>query len=179
MILAVSLTAVWDGVRRTVTCIPCASNGAPVAADPLPEVIADEPVASLLTRLIGDRTMLLTRRRIVEARRVIDVIAVATSGVWLIVEDHHRAKIIHDLHWMESAAAAVVERTVSVPDIPVVTALCDDDADPDADPLRVNGVWLLGRRHLASVIDVPGPLSPEDVLVVGMQLAAAALPEAR
>jgi hypothetical protein len=157
-------------------------------------------LAARLTKLVGDRAVLLHDRRVPRTRGNIDHIAVAASGVWIIdtknykglveqrdvgrwfktdnrlyVGGRDRTRLAEGLAWQIAAARTAL----GVADVPMHSALCFVEADWKlfAKPFRQDGVWVLWAKKLAEMIAAPGPLTKARVTAVAERLATA-LPSA-
>jgi len=139
-------------------------------------------------------------RKVPGTRRNIDLLFIASSGVWVIdakkyrgpVErrdkggwfktDHRlyinrrdRTTLVDGLGWQVDA----VRNALGGSNPPVHAVLCLVDAEWKffAKPFQLNRVWVSPGRALAEMIAAPGPLTERDVIDVADRLATA-LPSA-
>ena len=163
----------------------------------------EQILAEHMTRVLGDRAVLLHDRTVVGTRRNIDHLAVAASGVWVIdtkyykglvelrdvggwfksdrrlyVNRRDRTNDVQGLGWQLDAVRSALE---SIPiAIPLYGALCFVDAEWKlfAKPFTLNGVRVSGPKSLSVAVAQAGTLSSDEVIAVAGHLAAA-LPSKR
>lgn len=156
-------------------------------------------LAERLTRLVGDRSVLLHDRKVPGTRGNIDHIVVAASGVWVIDTKHYdgrveprdvgrwfktdhrlyvggrdRTKAADGLAWQVTA----VRDALSSQEVPVHAAVCFIDADWKlfAKPFQQSGVWVTWPKKLAELVAAPGPLTSMAVRDIAARLAVALPP---
>jgi hypothetical protein len=160
---------------------------------------AEAAVAEVLARRCGDRVAVLHDRRIPGGRANIDHIAVAPSGVFVVVTKRYRGSIEVTRPWFGSATLKIAgrDRTTLVDglarqvqtvtevvadravDVPVYGAFCfvapegllTDSGLPLLRKLTVNGFDLFSSRSLAKRLDAKGQLSPDAISALAGALA--------
>lgn len=138
-------------------------------------------VAERLEQVIGDRAIFLHDRRIPRRTANIDLLVVASSGVWVVDAKNWTGKVEHrdvgrwftkDLRLyvggrdrskaVEGMRPQVVAVTDALdePAMPVIPAICFVEADWGwfAKPFECQGVWVSWANRLAQMILEPGPL---------------------
>lgn len=143
--------------------------------------VGERRVANHLERAIGDRAVFLHDRRIPRSTANIDLLVVASSGVWIVDAKHWSGKVERrDVGgWLRTDVRLYVggrDRSKAVDgmarqllavnealdhaEVPVSPALCFVDAELSlfAKPFKVGGVWVTWARRLAEMIMENGPL---------------------
>lgn len=151
-------------------------------------------VASLLEQAVGTRGQLLYDRMVPGTRGNIDVLAVASSGIWIIDVKHYQGKVerrdvggwlrtdlrlyvggrdrsraIDGLDWQYIA----VSQTIGDPGIPVHRVLCFDGAEWGlfSRPFEFKGVLVTWAKKLAEMILTTGQLDSGEVAELATLLA--------
>jgi hypothetical protein len=143
----------------------------------------EERVGALLSRVVGDRGVLLHDRRISGSRANLDHLAIVPSGVWVIDAKHYRGRLERrmvggcftsrpvlyvgrrDRSALITSAkrqrAEVVPRVT--PDVTVRAALCFTGIETNlfARPFSLDGVLVTWPKALAKALRAPGPLDAD------------------
>jgi Nuclease-related domain len=151
-------------------------------------------LAEGLTRRIGDRAVLLHERRIPRSKSIIDHVAIAPSGVWVIDAKTHNGLLQRrdkgnlgsfdyriyingrDQSRLVNGPLRQAEAVRSVlgdDGTPIHVALCFVNIEWDffLKPFQIKDVWVTYSRKLCDAIAEPGPLHVDEVLTVANRLA--------
>ena len=152
-------------------------------------------MAVRLHRDLGDRAVVLTKRRVPRSPATIDAVVVASSGVWVIESKkldgliEHRAvagsgsgdrRLLVGGHDRTAMVERLYDRVVPVanvvaePSIPLHGAIVLVEGNWGGPtrlltrrPYRHEGIWILWPAALLKKIEEPGPLDTDGVLSVG------------
>jgi len=186
----------------------------PLRSTPVVRFIGDDPQATFawangsrgerrlaldLKRLLGDRAVLLHRRKVPGARGDVDHVVIAASGIWVIdaesdagkvrgrdiggssktdyrlfVGGRDRTRLIQQLAYQVQA----IKSTLGNSELPVRGALCFTDAKWGlfARSLGVGEVCITPPDALTRQMAAPGPLDKHDVLLVAIKLGETLAP---
>jgi hypothetical protein len=156
-------------------------------------------LAESLMRRLGQHAMPLLDRKVPGTRGNIDLLFIASSGVWVIdakkyrgpverrdkggpfkteyhlyINRRDRTTLIDGLGWQLNAVRTALVGS----DPPIYAVLCLVDAEWKffAKPFQLNSVWVSPARGLAEMIAAPGPLTERDRTDIAERLAAALPP---
>lgn len=157
--------------------------------------VGERRVAQHLERVVGDRALFLHDRRIPGSRANIDLLAVASSGVWIVDSKHWSGKVEQrnvggwfrtDLRLYvggrdRSKAVEGMDRQVHAvrdalgdPDVPILPALCFVEAEWSlfAKPFKFRDIWVTWARRLSEMILEGNTYDWSDVEKMAAVLAA-------
>ena len=173
-----------------------AAVSAVVLASPAP---ASRPgrtdLRSLLLERLDGPVVVLSDRRVALSRRPIDLMVVAASGVWvldapflpgrverrqvggffrteerLFVGGRDQTRLLDELAWRLGA----VVTTIGDDAVEVHGVLCLAGSEPTVEaepPFRMDDLWVADPSSTAGLLDVAGPLTSDDVGLIGERLA--------
>lgn len=152
-------------------------------------------VAAHLQRVVGERAVFLHDRRIPGCRANIDLLVIASSGVWIVDAKHWAGRVEQrDVGgWFSTdprlyvggrdrsktvvgmdRQTSVVTGVIADARVPVFPVLCFVEAEwgwfPKA--FQFHGVWVTWASRLAEMILATGPLDGEAMAIVAARLSA-------
>ena len=155
----------------------------------------EQRLAAHLSRVLGDRAILLHDRKVPHSQANIDHLAVASSGVWVIDAKNYTGKVERRDKggWFRTderlyvggrdrtrlveglkGQVAVVQGASGRGDVTVHPALCFTDATWGlfSKPFQLSGVWVTWANSLAELVVAPGPLDDDAVQEIATRISA-------
>lgn len=152
-------------------------------------------VAEHLVRVIGDRATFLYDRRVPGSTANIDLLVIASSGVWVVDSKNWSGRVEHrDVgRWLTpderlyvggrdrsrtvdglGHQIAAVSAALGGGNIPIHSALCFVEADRGwfGKPFKFRGTWVTWVQRLAEMILVPGPCDRVAIETAAAMLAS-------